>query len=253
MTPLRQRIVFSDRASVELFEHLVIAGSPAIGLLNDVHLRDRCILKDSLTVLRDMWQRVDSAFVPREDLERLHVMEAESLSGSADIPEAILGDNNKLSRYYVYLLFRYVMSWNFTDDMAVYTESNSSFFQKPTSKPKLKTASLLRQRLTSRPKSKTASPLRDIPLRWLQATARSSFPSAPPEVTGFDPPSLGAHQYRHTETWHGGVAPSGPRTSSRCNAGMYPALDGLSTALTYHTNGYASEEESRRKKAEGVL
>lgn len=128
MTPLRRRIVFSGQASVELFEYLVIAGSPAIGLLNEIYLRDRCVLKESLTVLRDMWQRVDSMLVPREDLEHLHRMEAESLSGGSDIPQAILRDNNKLARYYVYLLFRYVMSWNFTNDMAVHRESTSSFF-----------------------------------------------------------------------------------------------------------------------------
>lgn len=241
MTPLRQRIVFSDQASVGLFEYLVIAGAPAIGLLNEIHLRDRCALKDSLAVLRDMWQRVDSMFVPKEDLEHLHRMEAESLSSSADIPEAILGDNNKLARYYVYLLFRYIMSWNFTNDVAVYTESNASFFQ----------------RLTSKPKLKTVSPLRDIPVGWLQATARSSFPSAPPQVTGFDPTSLGAQQYRHTETWHGGVAPSGPQMSSQGYTGIYPTeqLNRCSTApmyagygkVTNDTDGYVSEEESHRK------
>lgn len=164
MTPLRRHVVFSDQASVELFECLVIAGSPAIGLLNEIHLRDKAVLKDSLTVLRDMWHRVDSMFVPREDLENLHEMEKNTTSSELGIPEAILGNNNKLARYYVYLLFRYVMSWSFTNDMAVNTEHSLSMFQ----------------RLTSKSKLKTVKPLRDIPIGWLQATAGSSFPSAPP-------------------------------------------------------------------------
>ena len=202
MTPLRRCIVFSDQASVELFEYLVIAGSPATGLLNEMYLRDRRALQHGLGVLREMWQRIHSMFVPKGDLENLHRMEAESLSSRIEIPEAILVDNNKLATYYVYLLFRYTMSWHFTTHgMAVYDavpESKSSFFQ----------------RLTPKRKRKTTNPLRDIPVGWLQTTARSSFPSAPHDVTAFHTISLGPQQYRHTETWQGGVATSAPRMSS---------------------------------------
>lgn len=108
---VRKEITFSPDASVPLFECLIVTGAPATGLLDLTMITERETLQHSLTLLRDMWKRADTLYIPRADLESLHVMECKSTTGVQESIQAhISTDPRKLSRYYIYLLFRYCMS-----------------------------------------------------------------------------------------------------------------------------------------------
>ena len=108
---VRREILFSEHASLLLFECLIVAGGPATGLLCDTVFGDGRKVQMILKRLRDMWQRADALYVPRFDVESLHLMECKTAGREAPIPNLILKDHRKLSRYYIYLLFRYCMSF----------------------------------------------------------------------------------------------------------------------------------------------
>lgn len=108
---VRRDIVFSEHASVSLFECLRVAGAPATGLLQDTTFKDGGTLQMTLQLLRDMWHRADTFYIPRPDIESLHRMECNStMCLETPIPDHILMGARKLSRYYIYLLFRYCMT-----------------------------------------------------------------------------------------------------------------------------------------------
>lgn len=156
--------MFSEHASLSLFECLIVAGAPATGLLQDT-FKCESSLQTTLKHLRDMWQRADTVYTPRADLESLHTMEcASTVYRGAPIPDLILVDNRKLSRYYIYLLFRYCIS-----SAGPVTHN-------------------LRSR-TSHWEAKThTAPLVDIPASWLETVCKS-YPSAPPTPGGNVPGS----------------------------------------------------------------
>lgn len=106
-----REITFSGTATANLFECLVMSGSPATGYLHAASFRDMRMLQMSLQLLRDMWSRVDGLYIPKSDLETLHAMECKSAgSHTPDIPQCIVVNTRKLARYYIYLLFRYCVS-----------------------------------------------------------------------------------------------------------------------------------------------
>lgn len=166
MNPLlRREIVFSEHASVELFECLVVAGAPATGLLAEPSHKDVRTLQSTLQLLRDMWRRSDSLYVPKTDLEWLHRMEcASARCGDNRIPDPISRDPRKVSRYYVYLLFRYCMS---TARFAVTCNQRGA----PMSR-------LLRACAWDTEKRVTV--FSDVPPAWLETKASTGYPSAPP-------------------------------------------------------------------------
>lgn len=153
---LRKDLRFSDHACVSLFECLIVAGAPAVGLMHETTVRDRDTIQLALQLLRDMWKRADSLYIPRADLESLHAMECKSTTGvEACIQPNIAMDARKLSRYYIYLLFRYCMS------SAVPT----GHFCLPVSI------------------QRTAA-LSDIPGSWIDPNVSTNYPSAPPIPVG---------------------------------------------------------------------
>lgn len=112
----RKEILFSDRASVGLFECLIVAGAPATGLGLpcgiELQMGTGNAMQKSIERLRDMWRRVDSLYVCQEDLEALHAMECKTNGHSGSpVPHRICTSPRKLARYYVYLLFRYCVSF----------------------------------------------------------------------------------------------------------------------------------------------
>lgn len=150
----REDISFSNTATVNLFECLVISGSPATGYLHAASFRDVRALQMSLQLLRDMWTRVDGLYIPQSDLESLHAMECKTAGSYAtEIPACIATDTRKLARYYVYLLFRYCVS----------SSEHSSHGVRSHATPMLR--------------------LTDIPVPWMQTVAATNYPSAPPMIT----------------------------------------------------------------------
>lgn len=110
---VRRKIFFSRHASLSLFECLIVAGAPATGLLQDeVFVRQSSVIQKSLELLRDMWRRVDTLYVYPADVESLRQMECESAGfAHSPIPKCISAESSKMARYYVYLLFRYCVSF----------------------------------------------------------------------------------------------------------------------------------------------
>lgn len=150
----RREISFSATATVNLFECLVISGSPATGYLHAASFRDVGALQMSLQLLRDMWTRVNGLYIPKSDLESLHAMECKTAgSHVTDIPPCIAIDTRKLARYYVYLLFRYCVS----------AAEHGSLGGRSHKTPTLR--------------------LTDIPTPWMQTVASTNYPSAPPMFT----------------------------------------------------------------------
>ncbi|KAJ8009870.1 hypothetical protein DPEC_G00068670 [Dallia pectoralis] len=164
----RQEILFSDHATLSLFECLIVAGAPATGLLQDTAFKNGGSLQMTLRLLRDMWQRADMLYIPRADLESLHRMECSGkVYHEMPIHDQIALDARKLSRYYIYLLFRYCMS---AAGPTPYNQpgvmSNCSIGV-PQWEPK-----------------KYAAPLLDIPGTWLGAQLCTNSTSAPPIPQG---------------------------------------------------------------------
>lgn len=163
----RKEIAFSELASVSLFECLIVAGAPATGLLYDTAFKDGDRLQITLQRLRDMWQRADVLYIPEEDLDSLHRMECKSANGKeTNISETMTIDTRKLSRYYIYLLFRYCIS----------AAGPSACWPKQGS---------ICNRLASHwGESKTTTHLlRDIPVSWLEnKMCTTNYPSAPPSI-----------------------------------------------------------------------
>lgn len=165
---VRRDIVFSEHASMPLFECLIVAGAPATGLLQDAAFKDRNTLQTTLQVLRDMWQRVDRLYIPRADLESLHCMECISTtSDKIPIPDHIIVDVRKLSRYYVYLLFRYCMS----------SAGPTSYINRGFTINQLSS-------MSQREVKSITVPLVDIPGSWLETKVCTNCPSAPPMPEG---------------------------------------------------------------------
>lgn len=164
---VRIDVVFSDHASVSLFECLIVAGAPATGLFPDVTVKDGGTVQMTLQLLRDMWQRADVLYIPRADLESLHRMECNSTGcHETPIPDQIALEARKLSRYYVYLLFRYCMS---SGGLMRYNHQG------------------IAERLTLMSPWKPKIPrarLFDVPDTWLQTKVCTNYPSAPPIPDG---------------------------------------------------------------------
>lgn len=177
----REDIVFSEHASLSLFECLVVAGAPPTGILQDIEFEDELQLQESLFILREMWQRADLVFVPRGDLECLHRMESISTLGDqVPIYPSISMDKRKRKRYYIYLLFRYCMS-----------------FARPRSRNChgwMSSCSLGFSRLPVKRHKTLINHLQDVPGTWLESTASTNLPSTPPckpETTeGYSPAHL---------------------------------------------------------------
>lgn len=162
----RKEVTLSERASVSLFECLIVAGEPATGLLYDTSFRDGGRLQITLQLLRDMWQRAETLYIPRADLESLHHMECKS-AGHEDtpIPERIATDTRKLARYYIFLLFRYCVSEAGPSACGSGTGSMCNRFANQWGVLR-KTTHLL---------------LSDIPVSWLDnKVCSTNYPSAPP-------------------------------------------------------------------------
>lgn len=155
---VRREIVFSDHASVLLFECLIVAGGPATGLLHNTVFKDGSKLQITLQLLRDMWQRADMLFVPELDLVSLHQMECKTAGQETPIPYQILMDARKLSRYYIYLLFRYCMSSAGPEVVDNCFNRRCQFSQLP---------------------RRYATLLLDVPGSWLDAKVSMNYPSAP--------------------------------------------------------------------------
>ncbi|KAJ8411162.1 hypothetical protein AAFF_G00171680 [Aldrovandia affinis] len=101
--------------------------------------------------LRDMWDRADRQFVPSEDMNVLQRLECASVGPDhTEVSELIRGDNRKLARYYIYLLFRYCVTHG---------------LQKTQGSCKV---GKYRYHI-----------LNDIPANWLLTAAWSDYPSAP--------------------------------------------------------------------------
>lgn len=156
--------MFSEHASLSLFECLIVAGAPATGLLQDT-FKCESSLQLTLQLLRDMWQRADTLYVPSSDLDCLHAMECSSAAcHRAKIPDPIVVDDRKLSRYYIYLLFRYCMS---SAGPMAHRWSRVSHWEA----------------------KKHPAPLVDIPKSWLETKVCTTYPSAPPVHYGNFPES----------------------------------------------------------------
>ena len=158
MTSLtREDLVLSPDASLELFEVLIVAGAPAMGL----GLRFGCREGDgqaNVDHLRAMWRTADcSLHVPRSDLEQLHRMELNAAKeGDPAIPQPIVTDERKLRQYYIYLLFRYTMSKMLISRTCPHGRPRCSCH--------------------------THSTLKDIPPYWVSRARLSAYPSAPPHT-----------------------------------------------------------------------
>lgn len=233
----RREIVFSEHASVSLFECLIVAGAPAMGLFQDSGLKSGETLQMTLQVLRDMWKRADTLYIPRGDVESLHHMECCSTARSgAPIPDPILSEPGKFSRYYIYLLFRYCIT---SAGPTTYNQQG------------MMSNRMIRMGLCE-PKMKTF-PLGDIPRSWLLSTVSTNLPSAPPSQEGsftngfpqylpqpqHSPQPLENHLYpqqqhlqarpqQHVRQYNGGVDCTNPqeqRLALQCTAKqLYPAL-----------------------------
>lgn len=167
----RRELRFSSTATVNLFECLVISGSPATGYLHAASFRDVRTLQKSLRLLREMWTRVDGLYVPRTDLESLHAMECNTAGHiGVNLPPLIENDMRKMARYYVYLLFRYCVS----------AAENSPLETRAQTGPAL------------------SCTLTDVPLSWMQPVAATNYPSAPPMFTQI-PSGVQHHQHRPVE------------------------------------------------------
>ena len=165
---VRREIAFAEHASVLLFECLIVAGAPATGLLQDTGLKDRGTLQIALQLLRDMWQRADTLYIPRGDLESLHRMECNStLCHEMRVPDQIAIDARKLSRYYIYLLFRYCMSFAVSPPYSHEGAMSNRLIGMSQWGPK-----------------KDAAPLVDIPGNWLGTNVCTNYPLAPPLPEG---------------------------------------------------------------------
>lgn len=157
----RREIVFSEHASVSLFECLIVAGAPATGLFQSTIFKDGDTLQTTLQLLRNMWRRADTLYIPRVDLESLHHMECNSvLCQDTRIPARIASETRKLSRYYIYLLFRYCLS-----SAGPMTYNQKQGFM---------------SNCLIRMSQKNAAPLVDVPGDWLETEVCSNYPSAPP-------------------------------------------------------------------------
>lgn len=155
--PVRGEILFSQHASVDLFECLIVAGAPATGILDEMSIKERSALQLTLQHLRDMWKNVDSMYVPRWDLRALHEMESRSCGDEhTQLPPAVNTDGRKLARYYLYLLFRYCVS------KAGVTCYQGNQFLVPWEKEGTNRA--VSQRLT------------DIPVYWMGADVCTNYP-----------------------------------------------------------------------------
>lgn len=168
----RREITFSETASINLFECLVISGAPATGFLHAASFRDVGALQLSLQLLRDMWTRVNWLYIPKMDLESLHSMECKTAgSHVTDIPLCIAVDTRKLARYYVYLLFRYCVS----------AMEHGSLGDRSHKSPTLL--------------------LTDIPTPWLQTVASTNYPSAPPMFTEIHQEQQQQQQQQHQQQY----------------------------------------------------
>ena len=157
---IRRNIVFSEHASVSLFECLIVAGAPATGLLHDMGFKDGDAFQVTLQLLRDMWQRADTLYVPRADLESLYLMECSSTGRlESRFPDHIGIEARKLSRYYIYLLYRYCMS------SAGPTRCQGGSSRMCLLEPKAQT-------------------LMDVPQSWLETKVCIKFPSVLPIPDG---------------------------------------------------------------------
>lgn len=164
---VRREIPFTEIASVQLFEVLIIAGAPATGFFNTI--KDAKGMQKTLVRLRQMWQRSDVLFIPSTDLNALHSMHCKSQGVDACvIPTHIASDHRKLTRYYIFLLFRYCMSAAVRDlSFSVCTTTNRSGVQLP-----------------------------DVPQSWLDGRASIMYPSAPPSESVLPPnPQISAPPY----------------------------------------------------------
>ena len=166
--PVRRDVTFSEHASVSLFECLVVTGAPATGLLQGTAFKQGETLQITLQLLRNMWQRADTLYIPRADLESLHNMECRSAKRKdMPIPDQIANEARKLSRYYIYLLFRYCISsaaptYNregYTCDSMVHMSQRAAT-------------------------GHATIPILDIPCCWLDSKACTNYPSAPPIPDG---------------------------------------------------------------------
>lgn len=122
----------------------------------------------TLQLLRDMWQRADTLYIHRADLESLHRMECNStVRQEMPIPDQILFEDRKLSRYYIYLLFRYCMS---------------SAGPRTCNQQGLMSNRL--NRMCQWEPKEHAAPLVDVPRSWLETKVCTNYPSAPPIPDG---------------------------------------------------------------------
>ena len=150
---IREDLVLSPDASLELFEILIVAGAPAVGL--GLHFGRDVDKQSNVNHLRSMWRRVDySWYVPICDLERLHQMDVRAAKEENPIiPQTIVMDQRKLRRYYIYLLFRYTMTMMLTPRKWTHTRLCCSSHKYHT--------------------------LKDIPSNWFSQTCLGAYPSAP--------------------------------------------------------------------------
>ena len=226
---VRRDIVFSEHASMPLFECLIVAGAPATGLLQDARFKDHTTLQTTLQVLLDMWQRADTLYVPRADLESLHRMECiTTTSNEIPIPCQIILDVRKLSRYYIYLLFRYCMS---SAGLTIYNYRGFTINQ------------LIR--MSEQEVKSITVPLVDIPGSWLEPKVCTSFPSAPPIPEGssindfpnFTPQQPPQRQPQSIENHLPHQLPRQPTTEVRdYHGGGYVEQQGVRIPLQRDTN-----------------
>lgn len=183
--------MFSEHASVSLFECLIVAGAPATGLFQ-MTFKDGNALQMTLQLLRDMWKRADALYIPSADLDCLHRMECNSVScEDTRIPDRIASEMRKLSRYYIYLLFRYCLS---SAGPTTYNRGqgfvSNCFIRTP---------------------QHTAA-LQDVPGNWLETKVSSNYPSAPPlpdcNFVSGGMTSLLQQQQPQSHTHHGIQSPS---------------------------------------------
>ena len=153
---LREDLVLSPDASLELFEILIVAGAPLMGLR--LHFGRDGDKQSILNHLRAMWRRVDnSSYVPQLDLERLHQMDLKAAKEENPIiPQSIIMDQHKMKRYYIYLLFRYTMTKMLTPWKCTHARLCCSSHKYHT--------------------------LKDIPPSWFSQTCLGSYPSVLPHT-----------------------------------------------------------------------
>lgn len=106
--------------------------------------------------------------IPRADLESLHHMEcSNTVCHETPIPDQILSEARKLSRYYIYLLFCHFMS---SAGPKTYNQQGFMFNR------------LIR--MSQWEPKKNAAPLVDVPESWLETKVCTNYPSAPPTPKG---------------------------------------------------------------------